>query len=155
MGSKTESKITIRHAGQQEREALMALQWRASLANENDRQALLLHPDAVDLPLAQIAARQVLVADLGGSVAGFAAILPRDDGDIDLDGLFVEPDLWKAGVGRALVDHCSRVGRRMGARALHVVGNPHALGFYQACGFEVTGSQKTRFGSGALMRRKL
>ncbi|QPC90743.1 GNAT family N-acetyltransferase [Mesorhizobium sp. INR15] len=148
-------KLTIRLARPEEREALEELQWRASLANENDRDALLEHPDAIELPLAQIEAGQVLVAEIDGSTVGFAAILPRDDGDIDLDGLFVEPDLWRAGAGRALVDHCSQLGRQLGATGLHVVGNPHAIGFYQACGFEVTGSHVTLFGSGILMRRKL
>ncbi|MEO5758504.1 MAG: GNAT family N-acetyltransferase [Mesorhizobium sp.] len=148
-------KITIRLARPEEREALEELQWRASLANENDRDALLASPDAIELPLAQIEAGQILVAEIDGLTVGFAAILPRDDGDIDLDGLFVEPDSWRAGAGRALVDHCSQLGRQLAATAMHVVGNPHALGFYQTCGFEVIGSHVTLFGSGILMRRKL
>jgi GNAT superfamily N-acetyltransferase len=149
------SKILIRCALAQERDALEGLQWRASLANKDDRDALLAHPDAVELPLAQIEAGQVLVAEIAGARVGFAAILPRDDGDVELDGLFVEPDLWKAGIGRALVENCFRLGRHIGAAAIRVTGNPHALGFYRACGFEVVGSHETRFGPGLLMRRTL
>lgn len=32
---------------------------------------------------------------------------------------------------------------------------PHAERFYTACGFEVTGTEHTRFGMGLLMRRSI
>ena len=37
----------------------------------------------------------------------------------------------------------------------HVIGNPHAQRFYDACGFASTGSVETRFGRGLLYRRSL
>ena len=86
---------------------------------------------------------------------GFAAVLPREDEGAELDALFVEPDLWKHGIGRALVDHCARIARSRGAAFLHVIGNPHAEGFYVACGFQTTGTVDTRFGVGLSMRREL
>jgi GNAT superfamily N-acetyltransferase len=147
--------ITVRFALSHEWQALEDLQRRASLANEHDRDALLAHPDAIELPAAQIEARQVLVAKIANSLVGFAAVLPRQDGDAELDGLFVEPDIWRIGVGRALVDASCKLAKEMGAAALHVVGNPHALGFYLACNFEVLGSSATRFGSGVLMCRQI
>lgn len=147
--------MLIRFALKHERAALEALQRRASLANEGDREALLAHPDAIDLPLAQIEAGQVLVAERGSALAGFAAVLPREDGDAELDGLFVEPALWRSGVARALVERCCRLGREHGAKTLHVLGNPHALGFYTACGFEAVGSRPMRFGTAVVMRRRL
>ena len=76
-------------------------------------------------------------------------------GIIELDGLFVEPQTWKGGVGRALVEHSCQMARLQGAAFLHVLGNPHALGFYERCGFETVGVQATQFGSGVLMRRRL
>lgn len=72
--------------------------------------------------------------------------MPREDGDSELDALFVEPDRWQQGIGRALVDHCANVARTRGSAALHVIGNPHAQRFYGACGFELTGTVQTRFG---------
>ncbi len=144
--------VSIRCALASERRALEELQRRASLANEHDRASILAHPDAIDLPLAQIEARQVMVAERDGQTVGFAVVLPRDDGQAELDGLFVEPDLWKGGVGRRLVEDAARMGRAMNATALHVIANPHALGFYEACGFETIGSEATRFGPAILMR---
>jgi GNAT superfamily N-acetyltransferase len=149
------TRTTCRPALASEREALEGLQRRASLANPNDRAALLSHPDAIELPLEQIIAGQVFVVERNGATAGFAAVLPRDDGNSELDALFVEPDCWKQGLGRLLVEHCADIARRRGAAALHVIGNPHAEGFYRACGFEQIGSTQTRFGVGLLFRRRL
>jgi GNAT superfamily N-acetyltransferase len=138
-----------------ERHALEALQTRASLANPGDRAALLANQDAIDLPLEQIEAGHVVVLELEGAPKGFAAILPREDGNQELDALFVEPDTWRQGCGRALVDYCAGMARERGAAALHVIGNPHAEDFYKACGFESIGTTATRFGVGILMRRLL
>jgi len=88
-------------------------------------------------------------------IVGFAAILARPDGSAELDALFVEPALWKRGVGRLLVDHCAGAARGRASRILHVVGNPHAAGFYAACGFRTTGTVETRFGDGLSMERRL
>jgi GNAT superfamily N-acetyltransferase len=107
------------------------------------------------LPPEQIAAGQVFVAELAGTVVGFSAVLPRADGDVELDGLFVEPSAWKGGIGRLLVERCCEYARSEGASSLHVIGNPHAKGFYLACGFEIGGTQETRFGTGLLMKRRL
>jgi GNAT superfamily N-acetyltransferase len=147
--------VTIRRAIPAERRALEALQRRASLGNEGDRDALLRHPDAIDLPLEQIAAGGVFVLEQEGAIVGFSAILPRDDGDTDLDALFVEPNIQRQGIGRKLIEHCAELARARGSGALHVVGNPHAKQFYLSCGFCIVGSFETRFGLGLLMRKTL
>jgi GNAT superfamily N-acetyltransferase len=147
--------LVIRPAIPAERRTLEALQWRASLGNEGDRDALLRHPDAIDLPPEQIAAGGVFVLEQDGAIVGFSAILPRDDGDTELDALFVEPSTQRRGVGRKLIDHCAEMARSMGSGALHVVGNTHAKQFYLSCGFTIVGSFETRFGPGLLMRKTL
>ena len=147
--------ITIRNAELSEKAALERVQLRASLTNEGDREALLANPDAIDLPIAQIASGNVFVLEMSGRIAGFAALESRPDGDVDLDSLFTEPDLRRRGVGRALVEHCAQIALTRGCRALHVIGNPHAEGFYSAVGFQVVGTTQTRFGPGLLMRKVL
>jgi N-acetylglutamate synthase-like GNAT family acetyltransferase len=143
--------VHVRLATPHEREALEALQRRASLANPGDRESLLANPDAIELPLEQIESGHVIVAEAEGGVLGFAAVVPREDGNAELDALFVEPGSWRRGVGRRLVERCSALARSLGATSLHVVGNPHAEGFYTACGFELLGTTETRFGPGLLM----
>ena len=147
--------VSIRPARTDEQTMLEALQRRASLSNPGDRDALLANPDAIVLPIEQIAGGSVFVAECNGVVAGFAAMLPRPDGGAELDALFVEPQLWKRGIGRRLVDHVAGVARVQAASFLHVIGNPHAEGFYVSCGFRATGTIDTRFGVGLAMRRPL
>ena len=147
--------ISIRPALLDEQTALESLQRRASLSNAGDRDALLANPDAIALPVEQIAAGCVFVAERDGVLAGFAAVLPRPDGAAELDALFVDPHLWKQGIGRRLVDQVAEVARLRAAIFLHVIGNPHAEGFYVSCGFRVTGAVDTRFGVGLAMRRPL
>jgi N-acetylglutamate synthase-like GNAT family acetyltransferase len=145
----------IRRAEPSEQKQLEDLQRRASLNNPGDREALLAHPDAIELPIAQIAAGDVFVLESAGTVAGFAALQSRPDGDAELDALFVDPPMQRRGFGRLLVEHCAQAAHARGSHSLHVIGNPHAEHFYLAAGFLTIGTSQTRFGIGLLMRRPL
>ena len=147
--------VKMRLAVASERKSLEGLQWRASLKNPGDSEALLANRDAIELPVGQIEGGGVFVAEVAEAVVGFAAILPREDGDSELDALFVEPEVWQRGIGRALVEHCCAAAKAAGAKSLHVVGNPHAEGFYRSCGFAKLGTKATRFGVGLLMKRSV
>jgi len=144
--------LLIRQALTSEQKELEDLQLRASLTNAGDREALLAHPDAIELPLAQLAAGRVFVAEWNGTVVGFAAVEPREDGASELDALFVDPGMRRRGIARSLVAYCAEVARKGNSTALCVVGNPHAREFYTVCGFKETGTVETRFGVGLLMR---
>jgi N-acetylglutamate synthase-like GNAT family acetyltransferase len=147
--------VTIRKAVTADQKTLEELQWRASLNNPGDREALLANPDAIELPFQQIQSGNVFVAEAAGSINGFAAILPRLDGNSELDALFVEPEFWRQGIGRQLVEYCCSEAKVAGSAELHVVGNPHARGFYESSGFKTLGIKKMRFGVGLLMKRAL
>jgi N-acetylglutamate synthase-like GNAT family acetyltransferase len=147
--------LLIRRAAISEQKELQDLQLRASLTNAGDRDALLAHPDAIELPVAQIATGGVFVAEWNGTIVGFAAVEPRADGESELDALFVDPDMRRRGIARTLVEHCVKVARTRKSAALRVVGNPHAKDFYTACGFSVIGTEETRFGTALLMRMML
>jgi len=147
--------IVIRPARFDEQAMLESLQRRASLNNPGDRDALLANPDAIAIPIEQITDGCVFVAEGDSSVAGFAAVVPRPDGGAELDALFVEPHLWKQGIGRRLVEYTAGIARARAATFLHVIGNPHAEGFYLSCGFRISGTVETRFGVGLDMRMAL
>jgi GNAT superfamily N-acetyltransferase len=136
----------IRAARPDERGLLEALQRRASLAWEKYREDLLQHPEAIDLPIEQIIRGDVFVCEQGDAVQGFMVVLARSDGQAELDGLFVDPEAWRAGLGRGLVRAARAVAIGRGASLLHVVAAPEALGFYEACGFVASGAVETRFG---------
>ncbi|MFL6754480.1 MAG: GNAT family N-acetyltransferase [Sphingomicrobium sp.] len=145
--SKRADTLNLRRARPEERLALEDLQWRASLDLPDYRRQLIANPDAVHLPPAQIANGQVIVAEMDGGIAGFAAVVGGE-----LDGLFVEPDLWGRGIGRALVDAAAHEARKRGL-ALSVIANPSVRRFYESCGFSVEGEAQTRFGPAIRMTK--
>ncbi len=105
--SKLAEPLTIRFAFPGEREELEDLQRRASLALPDYRALLEANPDAIELPEEQIDG--VLVAEVDGRVAGFAALIGGE-----LDGLFVEPAQWRRGIGSALVERAAHEARKQG-----------------------------------------
>ena len=145
------AEVRLRPAQASERQQLEDLQRRASLANPGDRPHLEAHPDAVELPLAFIERGEVTVAEAEGRVAGFA-VVQRHDGFTELDGLFVEPERWRQGIGRVLVDAATHEARCNG-HALVVIAGAEARGFYERCGFTFEGPAQTRFGPALRMSR--
>jgi len=139
--------LTLRLARREEHHELEDLQRRASYELPEYRDQLLDNPDAIYLPEGQIANGQVIVAEIAGEIAGFAAVVGGE-----LDGLFVEPDLWGQGIGRTLVDAATHEARRRGL-ALKVIANPRARRFYESCGFLVEGEVETRFGPALRMTK--
>lgn len=139
--------LVLRLAAPEEHHDLEELQRRASLELPEYREDLLAHPEATHLPPAQIANGQVIVAELNGDLAGFAAVVGGE-----LDGLFVEPDLWGLGIGTALVEAATHEARLSG-RTLKVTASPSAKPFYESCGFSVEGEEQTRFGPALRMSR--
>jgi GNAT superfamily N-acetyltransferase len=145
--SKRANALELRLARPDEHEELEALQRRASLELREYREQLLANPDAIHLPPTQIANGQVIVAELDGEIAGFAAVVGGE-----LDGLFVEPLLWGQGIGRALAEAATLEARRRGL-TLKVIAAPATRGFYESCGFSVEGDAQTRFGPALRMTR--
>ena len=139
--------LTLRLARPAEQDELEELQRRASLELPEYRDQLIVNPEAIYLPEGQIANGQVIVAEIDGLIAGFAAVVGGE-----LDGLFVEPDLWGHGIGRALADAATNEARRRGL-ALKVIANPRARRFYESCGFSVEGEEQTRFGPALRMTK--
>jgi len=145
--SKRADTIILRLAEPDELEQLEQVMAHASLELPAYREQLLAHPEELHVPPAQIANGQVIVAELDGAIVGFAAVVAGE-----LDGLFVEPDLWGRGIGRALVDAATHEARKRGL-ALRVIASPSARRFYEACGFTNEGEVQTRFGHALRMTR--
>jgi ribosomal protein S18 acetylase RimI-like enzyme len=110
------------------------------------RTSSLAHPDAIELPAARIDERLVRVADHSGVPAGFHVLLCIVDGACESDGLFVEPELWRSGIGRLLVRDAVAIARRQRATFVDVTANPEAVAFYRRVGFSEGNRTATRFG---------
>lgn len=113
------------------------------------------HPEALDLSDDHIAAGLVIVFEHWGAPAGFAVVVPRDDGNADLDGPFVEPDLWRGGIGRKLVEEAAQFAIAIEAGMLIAVASPRAQPFYAKCGFKPSSVQATTHGPVSVMSRSL
>ena len=95
------------------------------------------------------------VAEDEAGVAGFAVVLRPEGGACELDGIFVEPERMRAGVGRVLIGDAVARARDWGADRIEVVANPDALAFYGRLGFAGDEEVATRFGPAVRMRMEL
>lgn len=147
--------IKVRPAKPQERDYLLGLQWRASLTHDAYRDLLLQHPDAIELPIEHIESGGTIVAELDDRVVGFAVILKRSGDVMELDGLFVEPERSRSGIGRRLVEEARKLAIEAGALRMLVVAAPETRAFYDGCGFVLIGETATRFATALVMSMEL
>jgi GNAT superfamily N-acetyltransferase len=134
----------VRAASASDLPELQRIYRAASLSNAGDREALLARPEFLVFAGAGIAPGRTRVAaapDAGP--VGFASTAPGEDGDLELEDLFVDPVWMRRGVGRLLVQDAVRQATAAGARAILVTGNQHALAFYLAVGFVQVGQAQT------------
>jgi ribosomal protein S18 acetylase RimI-like enzyme len=82
----------------------------------------------------------------GAPVAGFACVGPsRDEPDVgELYAIYVQPQSWSLGVGRALIASAEQqLGRSYDEGTLWVLEhNPRARRFYERAGWHVDGGRK-------------
>ena len=93
---------------------------------------------------------QVVVAELGGVMAGFCSFGPtRDAAEPDVAEIYsvnIFPPLWRRGAGRALCEHALREAARRehSAMTLWVLKeNERARRFYERLGYAPDGAEKT------------
>jgi adenylate kinase family enzyme len=135
----------VRDARPDERHALESIQYEASLVWEEDRPFVVANPDMIVVEPEWITSGLVRVAVQSGRVLGFSVVLPRADGDRELDGLFVAPDLMRHGIGRLLIEDLTEVAWAAGVPRVVVTANLRAQGFYERSGFVPGRIVPTRF----------
>jgi ribosomal protein S18 acetylase RimI-like enzyme len=123
---------------------------RASLSNSGDRDNLLAHPEYLVLGPEGLAEGRTYVAEVNGSVVGFAT-WAEADGSTELEDLFVDPDHFRRGIATALIGRITEALRARKVQRLEVTANPHALAFYHSAGFAECGVEETEFGSAPRM----
>ncbi|HEX8954987.1 MAG TPA: GNAT family N-acetyltransferase [Burkholderiaceae bacterium] len=80
-----------------------------------------------------IAATPVFLAEINGRVAGFYQLLPIGETWV-LEHMWVLPEQMGKGIGRALLQHATRLAGEGGARHISIDADPYAEPFYRACG---------------------
>lgn len=135
--------------------ALRDLTWRVTLADPAYADQARAQPDAIDGPTDALGQGGVIVAEQGGRLTGYVAILRPADAPVEIDGLFVEPEFQGRGIGRTLLLAGLQSLRASGADRVTVVASPAAIAVYEACGFRQLGPTPTLFGPAVLMEAAL
>ncbi len=145
--------VGLRPAEPEDIDVMGALKLRASLAWGDHAREIEALPEARIFPPEHLPF--AFVAEAEGRVAGFATVLLCEDGGAELEDIFVEPDLWRRGIGRALMAEAAHRAKHGGALVLRVIANSRALEFYRSCGFEVVGEVQTLFARAPRMEMRL
>lgn len=136
--------IAIRDAVLADMPQLQGVFERASLSNENDRAAILEHPEWLELSENGVREGRMRVAvDESNSVIGFATYL-ISDGAVELEDLFVDLPWRRQRVGEALVLDIAALVGELNFGVLEVTANPHAMAFYEHMGFVITRTVDTQ-----------
>lgn len=81
-----------------------------------------------------------LVMEVDGVMGGYISL--KDHGDsIELDNLFLEPDLIGEGYGKYLWEHILEFSRAKGYKTLWLISDPNAAGFYVKMGAKQVGER--------------
>ena len=92
------------------------------------------------------------VAELDGRIMGYLVFGPSRDPDAspsvgEIWALYVHPDAWRRGLGRALLAHAIGQLRGLGFREVTLwtlAKSPSARAFYEACGLASDGASQRR-----------
>ena len=90
-----------------------------------------------------LASMQFAIAETGGRVVGFYALKTLNPTEVELDALFLEPDVIGQGLGRTLLAHAKFAAATSGAKRMIVQGDPNAEAFYVTMGGVVTGTRES------------
>lgn len=97
--------------------------------------------------------RSMFVAeDDDGRVTGFAQL---DPGAGIVEGVYVDPDFARRGIGRALMAAITREAQRLGHERLVLDASLNAVAFYEALGFAVEAEVRHPLAAGHAIAAKL
>ncbi len=89
----------------------------------------------------RIAEEDMTVAEAGGVIAGMVSLAAGDTPDVrELEDMFVDTPFIGTGLGARLMAHAEETARAQGAAHIDVDADPNAQGFYERCGYKLTGS---------------
>jgi GNAT superfamily N-acetyltransferase len=134
---------TLRLARLDEAELLTELALRAKASWGYDEAFMAQCRAELTLTPEKFAAWTIWIAEIDGSVAGFAALRPN--GEIaELEDFMVEPERQGRGVGRLLMQAFLSEARIRGFRRAGLDADPNAEPIYRRLGFETVGRAPSR-----------
>ena len=88
-----------------------------------------------------IARGDFVVADVGGRIVAFYALVPLSTDEIELDAMFVDPEQIGKGHGRKLIARAIRTAVQRRAKRLVIQADPNAEAFYLSMGARRIGTR--------------
>jgi GNAT superfamily N-acetyltransferase len=90
--------------------------------------------------------REIWLAEEDGSPVAWLALLPPEDGVVELDDLWVDAPAIGRGIGSELFTFARERARELGGTALRWEAEPNAIGFYEHLGAETIGTATSSWG---------
>jgi GNAT superfamily N-acetyltransferase len=128
----------IRRAEPHEAEALSCLARSAKQGWGYAAEVVARWREDLQVSAEHIAGLPCFVIDQEGRPAGFYCLAPGSR-TWALQGLWVDPALWRRGLGGRLMLHACDIARQDGAVSLSIDADPNAEAFYLHCGARRTG----------------
>ena len=91
------------------------------------------------------------VIEADDRVLGFYMFSTIEDGNVELDCLFVEPDAIGHGYGKKLMEHAKAAAMAKGCGSIIIQSDPNAESFYRRAGGEVIGHKPSASVPGRLL----
>jgi len=102
----------------------------------------------------RIAAEDMTVAETDGIIAGMVALASGDSDNVrELEDMFVDTPFIGSGLGARLMAHAEDTARSQGATHIDVDTDPNAQGFYEKCGYRLTGTSPSASIPGRILPR--
>ena len=86
---------------------------------------------------------EAIVACANERTVGYFTLVQRQDGSLELDFMFVHPELIGQGVGAAMMHEALRLARLHNAEQLLLIADPNAVGFYERFAAEQIGEHQS------------
>ena len=133
--------FTLRPAVPEDAKALTALALRSKAYWGYDDAFMKACAAELTITPERIANEDMIVAEADGVIAGMVALAPGDSADVrELEDMFVDTPFIGSGLGAQLMAHAEEIARAHGAAHIDVDADPNAQGFYEKCGYQLTGS---------------
>ena len=92
-----------------------------------------------------------IVAEKNGIPVAFSGAKHDTNGRVDLDYLYVAPQVQKSGIGALLLMRSEDRARQQGYTKIALRSEVNAGGFYERCGYETTGQEPSQMAPGRFM----
>lgn len=135
--------LAIRPAQPEEAPNLSSLALRSKAYWDYSPGFIEAHRDDLTITPDYIQSCPVFVLEEHGNLIGFYALHDLDDGAVDLEYLFVDPEAIGGGYGRKLWQHAVQTAKQFGYRYIFIDSDPYAETFYEAMGAQRIGQSES------------